>query len=416
MSDFQELIKSFDRIRDYARQFFLYGFKVRGEFAEKSTRTYDNERRRIENYLAPYIHSSRAPKGRQVSIRMDTGRIRSNPLYAAWKSKSFTDRDLLLHFFLLDLMAGKEAMTVPALCDQIAARYGEVMDPQVIRLKCREYERLGLLCSQREGRTVAYRLPPPLSLESGPLCGQLLCAVKFCSEAAPFGVVGSTILDREYVSNDIFSWKHYFIVHTLEDEVLLTILAAMREKRFISFENHSSRSGRHTTVCGLPLKIFVSVQTGRRYLCLYFADRRRFGCLRLDCIFAPQPLEICPQYDQYQNKLARNLPHCWGVSFGGHSRMETLCMKLYIDESSETHIIERLKREGRGGQVEKVRENVFLYTGSFFDANEMLPWVKSFTGRILDLQCSNKAVAAKVTADWEAMYQMYGGKDGYGSV
>lgn len=180
----------------------------------------------------------------------------------------------------------------------------------------------------------------------------------------------------------------------------------MREKRFISFENHSSRSGRHTTVCGLPLKIFVSVQTGRRYLCLYFADRRRFGCLRLDCIFAPQPLEICPQYDQYQNKLARNLPHCWGVSFGGHSRMETLCMKLYIDESSETHIIERLKREGRGGQVEKVRENVFLYTGSFFDANEMLPWVKSFTGRILDLQCSNKAVAAKVTADWEAMYQI----------
>lgn len=96
--------------------------------------------------------------------------------------------------------------------------------------------------------------------------------------------------------------------------------------------------------------------------------------------------------------------------------METLCMKLYIDESSEAHIIERLKREGRGGQVEKVRENVFLYTGSFFDANEMLPWVKSFTGRILDLQCSNKAVAAKVTADWEAMYQMYGGKDGYGSV
>ncbi len=32
MSDFQELIKNFDRIRDYMRQFFLYGFKVRGEF------------------------------------------------------------------------------------------------------------------------------------------------------------------------------------------------------------------------------------------------------------------------------------------------------------------------------------------------------------------------------------------------
>ena len=88
--------------------------------------------------------------------------------------------------------------------------------------------------------------------------------------------------------------------------------------------------------------------------------------------------------------------------------METLHMKLYIDETSEGYILDRLRREGRGGTLERVRENVWLYIGSFFDANEMLPWVKSFTGRILDLQCSNQAVLQKVTADLEAMYQMYG--------
>ena len=54
MSNYQELIKNFERIRDYMRQFFLYGFKVRSEFGEKSGRTYDNERRRIESYLAGY--------------------------------------------------------------------------------------------------------------------------------------------------------------------------------------------------------------------------------------------------------------------------------------------------------------------------------------------------------------------------
>ena len=88
--------------------------------------------------------------------------------------------------------------------------------------------------------------------------------------------------------------------------------------------------------------------------------------------------------------------------------METLHMKLYIDETSEGYILERLRREGRGGSLERVRENVWLYIGSLFDTNEMLPWVKSFTGRILDLQCSNQAVLQKVTADLEAMYQMYG--------
>ena len=48
MAEFQELIKNFDRIRDYMRQFYVYGFKMRNDFEEKSARTYDNERRRIE--------------------------------------------------------------------------------------------------------------------------------------------------------------------------------------------------------------------------------------------------------------------------------------------------------------------------------------------------------------------------------
>ena len=32
---------------------------------------------------------------------MDSKTIPENPLYAAWKSKSFTDKDIMLHFFLL---------------------------------------------------------------------------------------------------------------------------------------------------------------------------------------------------------------------------------------------------------------------------------------------------------------------------
>ena len=38
MSEFQELIKNFDKIRDYMRQFYVYGFKVRSDFDAKSAR------------------------------------------------------------------------------------------------------------------------------------------------------------------------------------------------------------------------------------------------------------------------------------------------------------------------------------------------------------------------------------------
>ena len=408
MSDFQELIKNFERIRDYMRQFFLYGFKVRSEFGEKSGRTYDNERRRIESYLNGYIHADYTSRGKQVSVHMDSKQIASNPLYAAWKSKSFTDNDLLLHFFLLDLLGNGQPLTVPALCELLAERMETIPDLQTVRNKCREYERLGILEAEKTRKAYAYRLAPPMDLEGTPLYSDLMQAVKFCSEAMPFGFVGSTLLDREFLHNDLFSWKHYFLVHTLEDQVLLDILSAIREHRSITFENHSTRSGNRTEITGLPLEIFVSTQTGRRYLCLYFFPKRRFNCLRLDCISRVKPLDICPEYDHYKAKLQKNLPSCWGVSFGGYSRIETLCMKLSINESQEPYILDRLKREGRGGEILKVRENVFLYTGIFFDTNEMLSWVKSFTGRILDLQCSNDAVLKKVTNDLEAMYKMYG--------
>ena len=91
-------------------------------------------------------------------------------------------------------------------------------------------------------------------------------------------------------------------------------------------------------------------------------------------------------------------------------------MKLFIDEKKEPYILNRLYREGRGGEVMRIRENEYLYSGFFFDTNEMLSWVKTFTGRVMDIQCSNQAAVNKVTADWERMYQMYCGSPDSGET
>ena len=45
---FNELIKSFDNIRQMMRDFYVFGFKSRADFADKSARSYDNERSRDE--------------------------------------------------------------------------------------------------------------------------------------------------------------------------------------------------------------------------------------------------------------------------------------------------------------------------------------------------------------------------------
>ena len=43
MSEYQELIKSFQKSRNYVRDFLIYGFKSREDFSYKSGRTYDNK-------------------------------------------------------------------------------------------------------------------------------------------------------------------------------------------------------------------------------------------------------------------------------------------------------------------------------------------------------------------------------------
>ncbi|MBR5474430.1 MAG: WYL domain-containing protein, partial [Lachnospiraceae bacterium] len=61
--DYSELIGNFERIRDYMREFYVYGFKSRNDFDKKSARSYDNERRRIESYLLEYMNFRQTAEG-----------------------------------------------------------------------------------------------------------------------------------------------------------------------------------------------------------------------------------------------------------------------------------------------------------------------------------------------------------------
>ena len=100
---YSELIKSFDRIRDYMRQFYIYGFKSRTEYDKKSARSYDNERRRIESWLGDFMRFRQTPDGKNVFLSVDSRSIPSNPFYNAFKGKSFTTGDVTFHFYILDI-------------------------------------------------------------------------------------------------------------------------------------------------------------------------------------------------------------------------------------------------------------------------------------------------------------------------
>lgn len=409
MSEFTELIKNFDKTRDYMRDFFIYGFKTRSDFQYKSLRTYDNEKRRIESWLSNLIKFDTTKKGKYMSISVDSGQLSQNPLYQAHKSKSFTDNDICLHFYILDLLKKFPSLTVDEITDYINEHYGRLFEVQTVRLKLREYVTEGILFQQKHKKTLRYNLSQdyPKSLCSD--TQGLLDAITFFSESVPFGVIGSYLLDQANHNNNIFLFKHHFIVHTLEDHILHTLLTAIEGKHLVEIFNYG-KSKREILLQAIPLKIYISTQTGRRYLILYHPIAKRFNALRLDFIKSVKIMEKYERFDHIMRNLEKNASYAWGVSFGNKNRSmpyEHLKMLLRIDEEREPYILDRLKREGRNGVLTRVDQNIYSFSIEVFDSNEMMHWVKSYIGRILSLEGSNQKIISKFYRDIIRMKNLY---------
>ena len=408
MSDFQELIKSFPKTREYVRDFYVYGFKTRDEFREKSPRTYDNERRRLESWLGYYVRKDHVSNGANISLAIDSNLLDTNPLFQVWKTKSFTDNDIVLHFLILDLLQGGGTLTAEEITEHLLTGYEALFDVQTVRRKCNAYAKEGLLQKTKAGKSVVFSLDHALSDWIGSN-DSMLDALSFYQMAECFGVVGNYLTDQLNHRNESFRVKHSFCVHTLEEEILMSLLDAMNRKTNVHLEMKSSKNGMTNTADCTPLQIFTSTRSGRRFLCSYIPASKRFTCHRLDTVRTVTPLEPSPEYDELLSMLDRNRKHLWGVSFQGNGsrHLDRLVMKIQVLEPSEQYIVNRLMQEGRGGTLTRIEQNVYQYEIEVFDANEMLPWIRTFTGRILSLECSDKLVEQRFYQDLQAMYRMY---------
>ena len=254
---YQELVKNFSRIRDYMRQFYVYGFRNRSEFRQKSARSYDNERRRIESWMGDYMSFRQDESGKAVFLSVDSRAIPANPLYHGFKAKSFTTGDITFHFYVLDLLSDGQPRSVREIADAVAGQYlpefekAEPLDESSLRKKLKEYVSLGLLISKKRGRETVYQ-----KNESTVDLVSWRDAAAFFSEANPLGVVGSYLLDRIQHAPDYFGFKHHYILHALDSEILCDLLLAIDEGRAVDLTVQSPRNqrgeGRHTV---FPIRI-----------------------------------------------------------------------------------------------------------------------------------------------------------------
>ena len=216
-------------------------------------------------------------------------------------------------------------------------------------------------------------------------------------------MIGSYILDKQEKEDSLFGFKHHYLTHVLDSEVLYDLLNAIHQHKYVSLKTSRNR------IKVLPLSIFISVQDGRQYLMVYIYQSKKMYSFRLDHIISIKSLEEAEDFEVYRKELEEMKKHLWGVSFSNGS-LETVEFTLH-HEPWEEHIYRRLLREKRCGYVERVNENTSRFYAEVYDVKEMIPWIRTFICRIQSISISNKEVEEEFKQDLEEMYRYYEEED-----
>lgn len=416
MSSYNELIKNFERIRAYMREFYVYGFKSREDYSKKSARSYDDERRRIESWLGEHMSFVRTPEGKCVFISIDSRTISHNPFYRAWKAKSFTDGDITLHFIIFDILFSPKVKAslseIMRLIDEkYLSAFAEPMmfDESTVRKKLKEYVGEGLIKCEKDGRRVIYRLA------DSPDIYDLTDALHYFSEAAPCGVIGSYILDKTDTDTDAFTFKHHYITGAMDSGVMAALFTAMREKSAVSVSNLNRKRDEPRRIRIVPLRIFISAQNGRQHLMAYYPEYNNFTSFRIDYLSDVKIEDPTPRFDELRAELDRIEDKMWGVNIKrnkwGSDNIEHVEFTVRV-EANEEHIVKRLEREKRTGRVERIDKHTYRFCADVYDSTELIPWIRTFICRITEMRFSNRTVENRFKKDLEQMYRMYGIEEG----
>ena len=400
---YKELIKNFDNIRMYMRDFFVYGFRTREDYSKKGLRSYDNEKRRIQSYLGDLLSFKQTEIGKKVFISLDAKSVSRNPLYKAFKVKSFTSKDISLYFIVMDILKSGESYSLTDILNKIDSDYLSyfskplLFDESTLRKKLKEYEALGLIKSEKTSKKLEYSL-----VNDDIEAKDYKDVIRFFTEENILGVIGSYIEDKFENADEYISFKNRYIMNAYDTEVVFEILRAIKNENKVKIQTFASAKEKEY----IPLKLYVSKQGGRNYLMCKGMEDNRFYSIRTDYIKSVSQGLKANDFSIIKTRFENISRHIWGVSYNG-GELEHVEMDIYVGKGEE-YIVSRLEREKRCGKVTKLDEETYRFSADLYDSYELVPWIRTFFGRIKRLKCSNKTVSNQIKFDIVKMSKQYG--------
>ncbi len=461
MSDRPWVVKKLMRLRIFLRQFVVTAKTSKkdylkdaqkcmdGECVEppKRLKQYETDCARFSEWLGREVKSS---DGRRF-LSLDSRDVCHNPLYNLYKIHSSTTADMATYFILLNLLnSGVHKLgDLVEQYERIREDVDHHIDAEVrtkmgggsekrLRDRVRYLEALGL-AKKMDGASDQRCLNVDISRDEMPL-EAWKDAINYYSEISLTGVVGSYLLDRlrrgDYrptrslaqatsAPPDCFSFKHRYLHHALDAEVFLLLLQCIHERKQVQIRYQPSvewgRASDDVSKVGalytiVPLKICMSVQTGRAFILAWGREDlgdesnkliRVFRVDRVIDVLEPEPLTRV-EWDVIQQNFAEYQKHTWGVAWQKQS-YEHIEMTIQVPRERQ-FIVKRLFAEKRCGSVSLVDGDPCRarFVADVTSLCEVKPWIRSFMGYITSIQCSDENFKAVLLSEYDEMLRIYG--------
>lgn len=418
--------KKLEGVRVFVRDLFVNGFRNRdglNELADNKTRAADENRQIIASILRNYYKFEKAG-GERYFIAIDTRRNRHNPIHNIWKTKTFSGSDIMMHFYILDYLMLNTGSNIEITRERIfdylqsvvsydendEARLIERSDGSEITVSenlsesklyemLTEMTELGIIDRNRGACGYCYSIAPSFEINSDML--------DFASEVMPISTIGSYLLDRQCSGDALFAFKHNMISQVLDDEVMYLIFEAINGQREINAYVYSRATKKYSRQALVPLFIMRNVQTGRQYVACWSDADMRFKPVRLDYINLTVKDIGKKRTDYYEKKTEckKLYKQSWGINlFQTELPPKKASFTIQVDENT-WYIANRLMREKRNGTVEDLGNWKYRFSMELYDPVEILPWITSFYGCIIDLEIDDEVAMAKLKQNFIKMIE-----------
>ncbi|KLU65973.1 hypothetical protein DEAC_c20120 [Desulfosporosinus acididurans] len=426
---FNDFIKHYNIIRSILRDVFLYGCFSREDLGEKrklSSRKISYEIRRIQQYVeTEFIKTDRDGRNKLLALTSDSIRTTENFLVKTYMTKSFTHSDLILYFsLLLILNAEDKDLSFQEIEEYLIGEglisYDNISSKTVERKLHEMCKEKGILKCQTIKRTKYYNVAEDILKElDNKEIEDLLTAVSLLKNIV-FPVTAGYYMEqslKDYARyerrmvlalRDDFQYKNLHFHPVIEEQVLCQILKAIHERRYVRLDYilPAAKTNVDNRPLLKPYKIRYDISCGRLYLVSYDLQNR---CIisRLDRI---ESIEVCKntfEKGYLEEFYRRSIKYSWSsVPLAAGHKPEKICLEITIDRPRENYIIEKIRSEVPEGTIERISEGCYHLHVFVNDSNEMVPWIRSYSGYIKVIQ--GRGLLNKITEDWKEMLDNYG--------